>query len=258
MSAEQILKETRDRVLYVTIDRAEKHNALSLSILASLRALFDAAASDETLIAAVLRGAGEKTFAAGGDLRELAELRTAAEAEKMSTDAKATLNAIRTFPVPVIAALNGNAFGGGAELSVACDFRVAAAHARIGFIQGKLAISTAWGGGPDLLQLVGRARGLRLMATGEMLTPTQALDLGLYDVIGAEDQEFSDTVEGFLEPMRKQVPQSMRAFKAVADAQRRGDSRDAMQKIETEMFVKAWVHDDHWEAAEKAFPSKKG
>ena len=257
MSSSQILTERRDRVLYITIDRAEKHNALSLSIIAALGRVFLDAAGDDSLIAAVVRGAGEKTFAAGGDLRELAELRTAAEAERMAVDTKLAFDTIRDFPVPVIAAMNGNAFGGGAELAVSCDFRVTAPHARIGFVQGRLALATAWGGGPDLLNLVGRARGLRLLTTCEMLTPEQALDIGLYDAVGSDGEAFDETIENFLEPMRKQVPQSMRAFKAVSISHRRGDSRAAMHEVETSMFVKTWVHDDHWEAAERVLPSKK-
>ena len=258
MADVQILSETRDRVLYVTIDRVEKHNALALSIIDAIGNIFRAGAGDDTLVAAVLRGAGEKTFAAGGDLRELAGLRTAGEAETMARDAKTAFNAIRDFPVPVIAGLNGNAFGGGAELAVSCDFRVAAAHARIGFVQGRLALATAWGGGPDLLDLVGRAHGLRLMSTGEMLDPAAALQIGLYDAVGAEGEDFDETIEAFLASLRQQKPQSMRAFKAVSDAHRRGDDRTEMQETETAMFVKTWVHDDHWEAAEKVLPAKKG
>lgn len=258
MSADQLLIETRDRVLYVTVDRVEKHNALSLSIIAALGVTFRDAAADQSLIAAVLRGAGEKTFAAGGDLRELAKLRTEQEARQMALDAKETFNAIRDFPVPVIAAMNGNAFGGGGELAVSCDFRVATSHSRIGFVQGRLALATAWGGGPDLLDLVGRARGLRLLTTSEMLEPQQALEIGLYDFVAPEGEDFSDTVENYLEPMRKQAPQSMRAFKAVTSAHRRGESRETMHAIETDMFVKTWIHDDHWEAAEKVLPAKKG
>lgn len=258
MSDVHLLSKTRDRVLHVTIDRVEKHNALAISIIDAIGETFRTAAADESLVAAVLRGAGEKTFAAGGDLRELAGLRTEAEAEKMALDAKAAFNAIRDFPVPVIAGLNGNAFGGGAELAVSCDFRVAAAHARIGFVQGRLALATAWGGGPDLLDLVGRARGLKLMSTGEMLDAATALEIGLYDAVSAENEDIDDTIEAFLEPIRKQKPQSMRAFKAVSDSHRRGDSRTAMQETETSMFVKTWVHDDHWEAAEKVLPAKKG
>jgi enoyl-CoA hydratase len=257
MSAENIRTETRDGVFYVLIDRPEKHNALALSIIDTIGKTFREAARDDTLVAAVLRGAGEKTFAAGGDLRELAGLRTEAEAEQMALDATAAFNAIRDFPVPVVAGLNGNAFGGGAELAVSCDFRVAAAHARIGFVQGRLALATAWGGGPDLLDLVGRARGLRLLSTGEMLSAEDALAIGLYNAVGATGEPFDDTIEAFLEPIRRQRPQSMRAFKAVSDAHRRGENRAAMHEIETAMFVKTWVHDDHWEAAERVLPSKK-
>jgi enoyl-CoA hydratase len=257
MSAEQIRSATRDRVLYVTIDRPEKHNALSLALIAALGQVFLDSARDDTLIAAVLQGAGETSFAAGGDLRELDGLRTADEAERMAVDTKLAFDTIRDFPVPVIAALNGNAMGGGAELAVSCDLRVAAHHARIGFVQGRLAIATAWGGGPDLFSLVGRARGLRLLTTCEMLEPQAALDIGLYDAVGGEGEDFSDTIENFLAPMRERVPQSMRAFKALCASHRRGDSRAAMDEVETSMFVKTWVHDDHWEAAERVLPSKK-
>ncbi len=256
MSENQLLVEVRDRVLYAMLNRPEKHNALSLSLLANIRALFESYAGDDSLLAAVLTGAGDKTFAAGGDLRELAALRSEAEAEQMALDAKAALNAIRTFPVPVIAALNGNTFGGAAELAVACDFRIAAAHAKLGFVQGRLAVSTAWGGGPDLLQLLGRAQGLRLMVTGEMVPSEDALAMGLVDKVAGDGESLSQAVEEFLEPMRKQAPQVMRVFKALGDAHRRGDSRETMQEIETKLFVGTWVHDDHWEAAEKVLPSR--
>lgn len=256
MSENHLLVEVRDRVLYATLNRPEKHNALSLSLLADLRALFESYVGDTTLLAAVLTGTGDKTFAAGGDLRELAALRSEDEAEQMARDAKAALNAIRTFPVPVIAALNGNTIGGAAELSVACDFRVAASHAKIGFVQGRLAVSTAWGGGPDLLQLLGRARGLRLMVTGEMVPSADALAMGLVDKVAGDGENLIDAVEEFLVPMRKQAPQVMRVFKALADAHRRGDSRTTMQEIETNMFVGTWVHEDHWVAAEKVLPSR--
>ncbi len=256
MSENHLLVEIRDRVLYATLNRPEKHNALSLSLLADVRALFETHAGDDTLLAAVLTGAGDQTFAAGGDLRELAALRSEAEAEQMARDAKAALNAIRDFPVPVIAALNGNTFGGAAELAVACDFRVAAAHAKIGFVQGRLAVSTAWGGGPDLLQLLGRARGLRLMVTGEMVPADAALAMGLVDQVADDGATLSEAVEDFLAPMRKQAPQVMRVFKALGQAHRRGESRETMQEIETKLFVGTWVHDDHWAAAEKVLPSR--
>ena len=176
--------EASEGRLAVTIDRADKRNALSRAVLAELQETFERHAKDDSLRVATLTGAGDKSFAAGGDLRDLASVRTVKEAEIMADQAKAALDAIRNFPVPVVATLNGDALGGGAELAASCDFRVAASHARIGFIQGRLNIATAWGGGIDLARIVGSARALRLLARSELLSGDEALALGLVDEIG--------------------------------------------------------------------------
>ncbi len=257
--------ETRDHVLYVLIDRPAKRNALSRSVLAQLGAVFTAAADDGGLLAAVLRGAGDKSFAAGGDLADLASVRSLAEATEMSLQAKAALEAIRQFPVPVIAALNGDALGGGAELAVACDFRIFAARARIGFIQGRLKITTAWGGGPDLGQLVGAARAMRLLSRSELLRGEDAMAIGLADAVasdgsagdGLAGDSLDCAVSAFLRPMLAQAPHVMRAFKALNLGQRRGASRQELLDLETRNFAAAWVHDDHWTAAEGILKKEK-
>jgi enoyl-CoA hydratase len=169
----------------------------------------------------------------------------------MARDAKASLEAIRQFPLPVVAALNGDAMGGGAELSVACDFRIAAAHARIGFVQGRLNISTAWGGGIDLMRVVGPSRALGLLCRGDMLSGAEAAALGLIDAVAREGQPFEDLIADFIAPILKQSPQVLRAFKAVAKGVRAGLSRGELNELETRMFAEAWVHADHWAAAEK-------
>src|SRR3546814_10113129 len=90
---------------------------------------------DEDMAVLVVRGEGKRAFASGGDLDELSAIRTVEAAADMSHRFRAVLEKLRSFPVPVIAALNGDAFGGGAELAMACDLRIAAGHARIGFLQ---------------------------------------------------------------------------------------------------------------------------
>jgi len=258
MGTGDVQVETRDQVLYVLIDRPAKRNALSRSVLARLGAVFAAAADDDSLLAAVSRGAGEKSFAAGGDLADLASVRSLVEATEMSLQAKAALEAIRQFPVPVIAALNGDALGGGAELAVACDFRIFAAHARIGFIQGRLKITTAWGGGLDLAQLVGPARAMRLLSRSELLSGEDAMRIGLADAVTGGDlandhlasEHLDQAVSAFLKPMLAQAPHVMRAFKALNLAQRRGASRQELLDLETRNFATAWVHDDHWAATD--------
>lgn len=243
-----LIVEVRDRVLRVLINRAEKRNALSRALLAAIRDTFATHASDQTLIAAVITGAGDRCFAAGGDLRDLHELRAEADGERMARDARGALDAIRSFPVPVIAALNGDALGGGSELAASCDFRIATPTARIGFIQGRLAISTAWGGGIDLHRIVGRQKAMRLLTTARILTAAEAHDIGLFDAVAPDGQDLLDAVDGFIEPMRSIPPQVHRAFKALSLAT--FDRRSA-EATELSNFALCWGHQDHWTAHDK-------
>lgn len=233
-----------DGILHVVIDRPEKRNALSRATLEELSAAFDPCQADEDLRLAILTGAGEKSFAAGGDLSELASVKGERAAVEMATHAKVTLNRVREFPLPVIARLNGDALGGGAELAVACDLRVAASHARIGFIQGRLGITSAWGGGVDLIRLLGTARAMQMMTRTEVVNPVIALDCGLYNAVTSAGQSLDDAIEEFIEPMRNQSPHVMRAFKELSVHARRAD-RDAMDIMETQNFARAWAHPDH-------------
>jgi enoyl-CoA hydratase len=243
--------ESSGGVLRVTINRPDKRNALSAEVLRSLAEVFASNATDENLRVAILRGAGDQCFAAGGDLRELSAITTVDGAREMARDAKASLEQIRNFPLPVIAALNGDAMGGGAELSVACDFRIAAAHARIGFVQGRLNISTAWGGGIDLMHLVGPSIALGLLCRSDMLSGTEATVIGLVDAVARDGQSLDDLIANFIAPILKQSPQVLRAFKAVAKGVRSGLPRTDLNEIETAMFADTWVHEDHWAAAKK-------
>lgn len=235
-------------ILEVTINRAAKRNALSQAVLAEIRSYFSSHASDDNLIAAVLRGAGEQCFAAGGDLHEFDRMRTPADARAIGLASSAALDALRNFPVPVIAALNGDAIGGGAELALACDLRIAAVHARIAFVQGTLNISPAWGGGTDLCRLVGTAQALRLLCRADFIDVTEAISLGMVQARAAADQSFDDFVDQFLEPIRARRPQVMRAFKALARAQREGASPAVLRDLELEHLDSTWCHEDHWRA----------
>ena len=250
-NASDLKVESSGGVLRVTINRPDKRNALSGEVLRSLAEVFASHSDDLNLRVAVLRGAGDQCFAAGGDLRELASITTLDGAAEMAREGKASLEKIRQFPLPVVAALNGDAMGGGAELSVACDFRIAAAYARIGFVQGRLNISTAWGGGIDLMRLVGPSRALGLLCRGDMLSGAEGAALGLIDAVARENQSVDDLIADFIAPILKQSPQVLRAFKAVAKGVRVGISRGELNEVETRMFAEAWVHEDHWAAAEK-------
>lgn len=241
-----------DGVLRVSIDRAEKRNALSRAVLGEIEAVFRRQAADDTLRFGVLTAAGDRSFAAGGDLSDLADVKGAEAARKMALDAKAALNAIREFPVPIIAALNGDALGGGAELAMACDMRIALHHVRIGFIQGKLAISPAWGGGVDLIHQIGPARALELLARCEMVEARRAVELGLLNAVGEESEDLEALIERFVAPMRVLAPQVMRTFKALARSGH-NEKRAAEDEAETRLFAQNWAHPDHDAAVQRLF-----
>lgn len=237
-------------ILSVTLRRPEKRNALNRALIAALGETFTRWSGDRDLALAVLTGEGDKAFASGGDLRELNAVRTEDEAFAFAEETRRALDTIRRFPVPVVAALNGDALGGGAELALACDLRIAAPHARIGFLQGTLAIGSAWGGGTDLFRLLGSARALGLLCGAEALPAERALALGLVDAVAPSGEPFSHAVDAYVARFGARRPQVARAFKSLATAYREGATSDTMMDIETRAFAETWVHDDHWTAVD--------
>jgi enoyl-CoA hydratase len=236
-----------DGVLSVTVDRPEKRNPLSLGVLDSLRRIFTDAASDSRVNVAVLTGAGSKAFSSGGDLAELSGYRDREDADALSRHGRAALDAIRFFPVPVIARLNGVALGGGAELALACDLRFASSASKVGFVHGRLRISPPWGGGKDLVRIVGAAKALRLLATAAILDAVEGQAMGLIDAVCPKDRSFDTWFEACLSEFRDQPRQLMRAYKAIAVSSRIPECAEA-DRLETEHFCELWCHEDHWNA----------
>ena len=241
---------------WITIDRARKHNALARSVLAELAGAVDAAGAAPDTRVVVLSGAGERFFAAGGDLLDLAGVRDEAATREMTDQARSALDAIRNCPVPVLAYLNGDAIGGGAELALACDMRLQAAQARIGFIQARLAITSAWGGGPDLCRLIGGARAMRMMSRCELIDAPQALAWGLADAVIGDGPAGRD-MQDFLAPVLACPPQVLRGIKAQTAAWRQGAAYDACRMIEQRQLIETWLHEDHWRASEKLLSKGK-
>jgi enoyl-CoA hydratase len=243
-------------VLTLLIQRAEKRNALSRPVLAELSDKLATWAPRQEVRVVVLTGEGDRAFASGGDVKELMAVRSVSEAQGFAEGTRAVLDRIRNFPVPVIAALNGDALGGGAELAMSCDVRLAAPHARIGYLQGKLGISTAWGGGSDLMRVIGAARALKLLCTAEILDAQRACELGLIDVIASSSEAFMVQATSLAGSVAGRPRQVLSAFKSLALAYRNGASVSELSQLETSHFVTTWVHQDHWDAVAAAFPNK--
>src|SRR5690349_5267496 len=174
-----VVLDVADGVGVVTIDRPGARNAISMAVMDGLDAALDAALDSASVL--VIRGSGDRAFVSGGDLKEFAKIRTRDDAVAMALRMRRLCDRIATFPAPVVAALNGHALGGGAEVAVAADIRVAADDIRIGFNQADLAIMPAWGGAERLAALVGRAQALLLVTTGDRLDTAEARRIGLID-----------------------------------------------------------------------------
>ncbi|MCC2595816.1 enoyl-CoA hydratase/isomerase family protein [Pusillimonas sp. MFBS29] len=233
----------------LTINRADKHNALSRCVLADLAQAVTAQAQYPQTLFVVIQGAGNRYFAAGGDLVDLSSVRSPEATKLMSDEARAALDTIRNCEVPVIACLNGDAIGGGAELSLACDMRVMTSTARIGYIHARLAITPAWGGGTDLCNLIGSARALRMMTRGEMIPADLALQWGLADAVlndGIDGQDMQD----FLAPLQQRSGTIMRCLKRQTVAARQGYSYAERREAEQQHLIETWTHEDHWNVAD--------
>ncbi|MGH9482142.1 MAG: enoyl-CoA hydratase-related protein [Terriglobales bacterium] len=184
---QNIRVETEGAIARVTLNRPEKLNALNLATLAELDAAFDQMRQQAGLRVVVLTGAGEKAFAAGADIAELAGLGAVA-ARGFSQRGNELLHRIERFPLPVIAALNGLALGGGLELAMACTLRVAAEHAKLGQPEVKLGLIPGYGGTQRLARLIGPGPALQMILSGEPIAAPEALRLGLVNQVapGAE------------------------------------------------------------------------
>jgi enoyl-CoA hydratase len=228
--------EFNDGLAVLTIDRPHARNAISLETMAQLDNALDEAADARTL---VVVGAGDRAFVSGGDLKELSALRTLEDASAMAKRMRDICDRLANFPAPVIAALNGHAFGGGAEFAVAADIRIAADDIKIAFNQVELEIMPAWGGAERLAALVGTGRALLLAGTGTPVDAAEAQRMGLIDLVLARSS-FDD---GWRSIATKLARHPANEIKRII----RGVSAD--EAIAS--FARLWVADAHWQAAER-------
>jgi enoyl-CoA hydratase len=179
--------DTSDGVATITVDRAHRGNALSFAVLDSLETAAHRLAVDTDVRAVVITGAGGRAFSAGADITELAGLDHTGGVT-LAAHGHRVFDAIAELPQPVIAAVNGVAFGGGLELALACDLRIAADHARFAFPEITLANVPGWGGTYRLPQVVGAGRARHMLLGGQPITAETALAWGLVtDVVPAAD-----------------------------------------------------------------------
>ncbi len=165
-------------VAVITIDRPKALNALNKQVLSELSDAVGQVAANQHTRALIITGGGEKAFVAGADIAEMAAF-SSAEAMSFGELGHRVFTALEHLPIPVIAAVNGFALGGGAELALACDFIYASEKAKFGLPEVTLAVIPGFGGTQRLTRLVGRARAKELILTGEMIDANKAKEIGL-------------------------------------------------------------------------------
>lgn len=243
-----IRAERDGSVLVLTVDRPHARNALAPSTMAELDARLASLAAPDEVRCAVITGAGDRAFIAGGDLKELESGRDEAFGVRLAREMRATLDRIPALPIPVIAALNGAAIGGGAEVAVACDFRVAAEDASIGFTQALLGVMPAWGGIERLGALVGRGRALYLLTTGRVLSGAEAAVWGLVEEVVPRER-FPERWRELAHAVAEAPWHTLAGLKAAMQAAHPGSRPDLAGPAIAD-FARAWAHPQHWTMAE--------
>ena len=182
-----LIYEKKDNIGLLTINRPDKLNAISNELTAELRSLLDELEKDNDLRVVIITGAGDKAFVAGADIKELVE-RDSRLGRQVSSERQEIFSRIENLPVPVIAAVNGYALGGGLEIALACNIRICSEKAQFGAPEVKLGIIPGDGGTQRLPRLVGLGRAMEMILTGDFIDAQEAYRIGLVnEVVPAED-----------------------------------------------------------------------
>jgi enoyl-CoA hydratase len=253
MDYETLLCEIRDPVAMVTLNRPKVLHALNTQVFDDLEAVFQSLAADPSVRVILLTGAGEKAFAAGADINEVAATDAVTGLAK-ARRGQTVFRLIETCGKPVIALINGFALGGGCELAMACTMRLASDKARLGQPEVKLGLIPGYGGTQRLPRLVGASVALKLLLTGEMIDAVEALRIGLVDeVVPAE--RLMERGEALAKSIAAMAPL---AIAGCLEAVRRGNGLqiDAATEVEAEIFGRLCGTADKAEGT-KAFLEKR-
>ncbi|HUF51921.1 MAG TPA: enoyl-CoA hydratase-related protein [Longimicrobiales bacterium] len=252
MAYETLLLDVAARVATVSVNRSDKRNALNATVRRELVEVLDELRERDDARVIVITGVGEKAFIAGADIGEFAQ-RTALE-QRAAMQGRRIFDEIAAYPKPTIAMINGFALGGGCELAMACDIRIAARSARLGQPEIKLGIIPGGGGTQRLPRLVGAGRALRLILTGESIDGEEAARIGLVDLL-VDDAELQTRTMQLAQTMAAYSPVALRLAKAAVNAAYEAPLSAGLA-LERELFITAFASDDKREGVQ-AFLEKR-
>ncbi|MDZ7715895.1 MAG: enoyl-CoA hydratase-related protein [Balneolaceae bacterium] len=188
-------KTDKQGITTITVNRPDKLNALNDEVLNELAEAFKQVHINEDIKAVVITGAGEKAFVAGADIKELSNL-DQRSGRMASQKGQQIFQSIEDTRKPVIAVVNGYALGGGSELAMACHMRIATPNARFGLPEVGLGLIPGYGGTQRLTHIVGRARALEMILTGNQISAEKALEMGLVNAVAEEAEEAANELIG--------------------------------------------------------------
>src|ERR687895_2993982 len=255
---ETLALEKRERVAIITINRPEKRNALNIKTREEGAALLEELRNDSSVGVVVFTGAGDKAFIAGADIAEFAGRTSITQRDVMMS--RSLFTAIDTFPKPIIAMINGFCLGGGCELALACDLRVAGENAKFGQPEINLGIIPGGGGTQRLTRLVGEGKAMELILTGDIIDAQTAYNLGLVNmVVPAADLE-AKTME-LANRIAEKSPVALRMAKEAVKTASRANLDEGVRR-EVDLFALCFSSQDKDEGVtaflEKRRPDFKG
>ncbi len=235
--------EVKDKIAIITINRPKALNALNSEVLDDLNAVLDGV-DLEAVRCLILTGAGDKSFVAGADIGEMSTL-TKAEGEAFGKKGNDIFRRLETFPIPVIAAINGFALGGGCEISMSCDFRICSENAMFGQPEVGLGITPGFGGTQRLARLIGAGMAKQLIYTARNIKADEALRIGLVNQVVALE-ELLPTAEKLASTIAKNAPIAVRACKKAINDGLEVDMDKAIE-IEEKLFGSCFESEDQRE-----------
>ena len=230
MSQNIIYEEIKPNIGLLTINREKTLNTLSLETVTEIREFIDNQLSNEDIRVLIITGAGKKAFVAGADISQMKAM-SKDEFNDYCQVSHGNFNNLQNLKIPVIAAINGYALGGGSELALACDIRIASDNAKLGFPETKLGLFPCWGGSQRALRLLGIGRAKKLIFTGEMITAEQAADIGMVDKVVKQD-DLMEQVVSIAEKISKNSPLAIGYAKEMIN---RGQDLELEKSLELEL-----------------------
>jgi enoyl-CoA hydratase len=247
--------EKKDTVGILTVNRPDKLNAISNELTEELEQLLDEIENDSQLRVLVITGAGDKAFVAGADINELVE-RDASMGREVSRFRQKLFARIENLPVPVIAAVNGYALGGGLELAIACNIRVASEKAQFGAPEVKLGIIPGDGGTQRLPRLVGLGRAMEMVLTGDFIDAQEAFRIGLVNRV-VPHEELMESVMRLAQKIASRPPLAVKYAKEAVNRSQEGDTASGFA-LESYLHALACTTEDKKEGVSAFLEKRKG